>query len=173
MSPRFIASVGVLSALAYVGSFLLLAIPNVTLSIMLVFFAGFYLGVRGGLLVGFIGSILISLLNPYGIVQLPILASQVVSYGLIGALGGVIAPLLAGKETWLYLVWLGLLGIVTALIYQLSVSVVDALVFGPFWARLAASGIFALVTIIGNVIFFVILFPILAKLKKVAIFRTD
>ncbi len=172
MNPRLIAAVGVLSALAYVGSFLLMAIPNVTLSIMLVFFAGYYLGDKGGLLVGIISSLLISLLNPYGIVQLPILLTQVISYAVIGLVGGLVAPLLDRDTNAVYFIWLGVLGVITAVIYQLPVSVVDAFVFGPFWARLAASAAFAVVTVLGNLLFFVILFPILAKLKKVAIFRS-
>jgi hypothetical protein len=65
-----------------------------------------------------------------------------------------------------------ILGILTALIYQAPVSIIDALLFGPFWARLGASAVFTVVTVIGNVLFFMILFPILAKLKKVAIFRS-
>ncbi len=173
MNPRLIAAVGVLAALTYISSFLLLAIPNVTLSILLVFYSGFYLGNRGGILVGVIGSLLISLLNPYGVVQLPILIAQVFSYATIGLAGGLLAPLLTRKSHLPYLIWLGLLGVVTAIIYQLPVSIIDALIFRPFWARLAASAAFSVVTIVGNLLFFVILFPILAKLKKVNIIRTE
>jgi hypothetical protein len=67
--------------------------------------------------------------------------------------------------------WLGLLGLISALLYQVPVSVADALVFQPFWARLGTAIPFALITIVSNIIFFIFLFPVLAKLKELGIFR--
>ncbi len=171
MSAKRVAAVGVFSALAYVGSFVLMSIPNATLSILLIFFAGYYLGVTGGALAGIMSALLISLFNPYGLAMLPILGAQVLAYLIIGALGGLFTNRLGHYDYRTGVVPLSLLGLLTALIYQVPVSVADAWLLGPFWARLAMSGGFALITIVSNILFFVLLFPLLAKLKKVGIFR--
>ena len=170
LSAGSIASIGVFSALAYVGSFVLLAVPNATLSILLVFVAGYFLGFINGSIVGLLSALLISIFNPYGLAMFPILVSQVLGYTITGALGGVFRNRFTNTYHWSHFLGLALLGILTALIYQIPVSVADAWLFGPFWPRLVASGPFALVTVISNVLFFVLLFPVLAKLKKVAIF---
>jgi hypothetical protein len=172
LSARSVAAVGVFSALAYVGSFVLMTIPNATLSILLVFYAGYYLGVGQGMLVGVISAATISLFNPYGLAMLPIFAAQVVGYLLIGALGGLSASRLSVDGWWHHAILLAALGLLTALAYQIPVSLADAWLFGPFWERLTMSAVFALITVVSNILFFVLLFPVLAKLKKVSIFRT-
>lgn len=204
---------GVFAALAYAGSFVLLIFPNVTLSILLVFFAGYLLGVRGGIFVGIVSAILITLFNPYGLAMIPIMVAQVIGYVLIGLLGGLLRKSAIALPNWRYplivaavalvlafllklwfllllipaalallifrqtalvgALWLGLLGLVTALLFQIPVSVVDAWLFQPFWARLATAVPFALITIVSNIIFFIFLFPVLAKLKELAIFQPD
>ncbi len=148
-----------------------MAIPNATLSILLIFFAGYYLGFTGGMLTGMTGALLISLFNPYGLAMLPILVAQVLAYAIIGGLGGLFAGRLSCEHHGSGRLTLALIGLLTALIYQVLVSVADAWLFGPFWARLVMSGGFAVVTIVSNILFFVLLFPLLAKLKKVGIFR--
>jgi uncharacterized membrane protein len=164
------AAAGVFAALAYAGSFLLLAIPNATLSIMLVFYAGYMLGRGNGLFVGVLSSLLITLFNPYGIPMWPLLAAQVGAYAIIGLLGGFFTHVLPLNSKGAYLLVLLLLGLATSLIYQIPVSIADAYLFGPFWERLAMSSGFAAITIVANVIFFLLLFPVLAKLKKLNIF---
>ncbi len=171
MSAKRVAAIGVFAALAYVGSFVLMTIPNATLSILLVFFAGYYLGITGGALTGVVSALLISLFNPYGLAMLPILVAQVFAYMVIGGLGGLFSGRTGFDDYGRSLIPLALLGLLTALIYQVPVSLADAWLFGPFWARLTMSAGFALITIVSNILFFVLLFPLLAKLKKVGIFR--
>lgn len=172
MRPRIVAAIGLYSALAYAGSFVLMAIPNATLGILVVFFGGYSTGILAGCLIGAMSATLISLFNPYGMAMLPILLAQIAGYVCIGALGGLLVNRLEAKASSLYILSLGLLGIATALLFQIPVSIVDAWLFGPFRERLVLSASFALITIVSNLIFFVVLFPILAKLQKVAIFHT-
>lgn len=162
-----------LAALAYSGSFLLLAIPNATLSILIVFFAGWYLRLVAGVLVGAIAALLITIFNPYGLAPLPIVFSQVFGYVLIGATGAMSSRLGRENVTAATRTVLALLAIITALEFQIPVSLVDAWLYQPFWERLALSVPFALVTIGANVLFFVILFPVLANVQKIAMFRVD
>lgn len=171
MNARTVAAVGIFAALAYVGSLALMVIPNATLSILIVFFAGYCTGVVAGSLCGAIAAALISLFNPYGMVMLPLLVSQMLGYVLIGALGGVLRGRLGTGVTVTRILLMILLGVVTALLYQIPVSLTDAWLFGPFLERLVMSISFALVTVTSNVIFFVVLFPVLAKLQKVTMFR--
>lgn len=171
MNARTVAAIGIFAALAYAGSLALMVIPNATLSILIVFFAGYCTGVVAGSLAGAIAAALISLFNPYGMVMLPLLAAQILGYLLIGALGGILRNRLETRDSVLRIFLLILLGVVTALLYHIPVSLTDAWLFGPFFERLMMSLAFVLVTVVSNIIFFVVLFPVLAKLQKVAMFR--
>jgi uncharacterized membrane protein len=173
VTARESAAIGVFAALAYVGSFTLLLIPNATLAIVIIFFAGQLLGRLNGAVTGTIAATLISLFNPYGLPLLPILAAQVLGYAAIGWLGGVCASIAAERPNPIRVLVLIGLGVVTALVYQIPVSVADAWLFGPFWARLAMSAVFGAITVITNAVFFVVLLPALAKLQKLGIFRND
>lgn len=170
MTAKTVAAIGIFAALAYAGSMVLMVIPNATLSILVVFFAGYCIGRMAGLLAGVISSALISLFNPYGMVALPLLGAQVTGYALIGFTGGIMRTRLEPRSSAAYFTLLGAMGTVTALMYQLPVSIVDAWLFGPFRERLIVSASFALITIVSNLLFFMIFFPILAKLQKVVIF---
>lgn len=170
MTARAVAAIGIFAALAFAGSFILMAVPNATLSILVVFFAGYCLGRSAGLMTGVIASALISLLNPYGMVVLPLLSAQIIGYTLIGFTGGLMRKRLEPRPSAVYFMVLGALGAVTALMYQIPVSIVDAWLFGPFRERLFVSFSFALITIVTNLLFFVVFFPILAKLQKVVMF---
>lgn len=170
MTAKTVAAVGIFAASAYAGSMVLMVIPNATLSILVVFYAGFCIGRFAGLLTGIICSALISLFNPFGMVALPLLGAQVTGYALIGFTGGLMQTRLQPRSSTLYFILLGALGVVTALMYQIPVSLVDAWLFGPFQERLIMSASFALITVVFNLLFFLVFFPILAKLQKVIIF---
>ncbi len=172
MSSRTVAAIGIFAALAYSGSFVLMVLPNATLSLLIIFFSGYCIGVVPGAASGAIAAALISLFNPYGIAALPLLLSQILGYILIGGLGGILRDRLNLKSRPVYFALLGLLGIVTALLYHIPVSIVDAWLYGPFRERLIMSASFVFITVVSNIIFFVIFFPILAKLQKVTIFRS-
>lgn len=170
MTTRAVAGIGIFTALAYAGSFVLMAIPNATLSILIVFFAGYCIGRFSGLVTGILSSVLISLFNPYGMVVVPLLLAQLAGYSLIGFSGGALAGKLEPRSSIVYAATLGTLGVTTALLYHVPVSIVDAWLFGPFQERLAVSLSFVLATVVSNLIFFVVFFPILAKLQKVVNF---
>ncbi len=170
MTAKTVAAIGIFAALAYAGSLFLMVIPNATLSILVVFFSGYCIGQFAGLLTGLVSSALISLFNPFGMVALPLLGAQLSGYALVGLTGGLMRTRLEPRASIMYFILLGALGATTALMYQIPVSIVDAWLFGPFRERLIMSASFALITVISNLLFFVIFFPILAKLQKVIIF---
>jgi len=171
VTAKTVAAIGIFAALAYAGSMVLMVIPNATLSILVVFFAGYCIGRFAGLLAGMISSALISLFNPFGMVALPLLGAQMAGYGLIGFTGGIVRTYLEPRSSISYYILLGTLGAAMALMYQIPVSIVDAWLFGPFQERLIMSASFALITVVSNLLFFMIFFPILAKLQKVVIFQ--
>lgn len=170
MTTRTVAGIGIFTALAYAGSFVLMVIPNATLSILIVFFAGYCIGRLGGFVTGVVSSALISLFNPYGMVVLPLLLAQLSGYSLVGLLGGAFAHRLEPRTSLVCVAVLGSLGVTTALLYHVPVSIVDAWLFGPFRERLIVSLSFVMVTVLSNLVFFVVFFPILAKLQKVVNF---
>lgn len=173
MTTRTVAAIGIFAAIAYAGSFVLIVLPNATLSILIVFFAGYCIGKLGGTLTGLISAALISLFNPYGMAVLPLLLAQLTGYSFIGVLGGTMSQKLEPRSAVVYFAVLGLFGVLTALMYHIPVSIVDAWLFGPFRERLVVSFTFVLVTVLSNLIFFVVFFPILAKLQKVVNFSSS
>src|SRR3990172_12571296 len=88
-----IAIVGIFSAMAFAGAYLLIAIHNVEIFTATIFLSGVLFGKRTGALVGAIASALFAIFNPYGISPLPLFIVQVLSRALMGYAGGVIAPL--------------------------------------------------------------------------------
>src|SRR5690606_15336859 len=101
-------------------------LPNVTLSILIVFYAGFYLESLAGMAVGVIAALIISLFNPYGLAPPPVLAAQVLGYALVGLLGAWSRRLVDAESRAVRYLWLVLMGIVSALVYIAPVSVADA-----------------------------------------------
>jgi LytS/YehU family sensor histidine kinase len=93
-----VAQVGIFSALAFVGAYLFIAIPNVEIITAIIFVAGVYLGPRKGLLVGLVGQSLYSTLNPYGMSPPPLFIAQVLNRMLLGYVGGCFPPFLKSQR---------------------------------------------------------------------------
>lgn len=83
-----VAQVGLFSALAFVGGYLFIAVPNVEIITAVIFVAGVYLGPKKGLLVGLLGQSLYSTLNPHGVSPPPLFIAQVLNRMLLGYVGG-------------------------------------------------------------------------------------
>ncbi len=162
---RFIARAAVLCALAYVSALVSVYIPNVSLIYVVVFASGALLGFSGGLAVGGIGMFLWTVFNPYGMAPVPTAISQVVGMMLVGLVGALVSrsPLISRTSSrgfWVF----GLLGLMAGILYQLCVSLMQAVLYGPFWPALASNIGFALLTIASNIIIFAVCYPLVVKL---------
>lgn len=132
---RFILTT-TLSALAAALGFVLMEIPNVELISFTVFVSGLLLGPRGGFTVGVIGEGLYSALNPFasGLAIPPLFLAQILTFGLIGWLGGLFH---AGWQKVPGPVY-GVLGSLFALFYSVITALAMVYVSGiaqtGFWA---------------------------------------
>jgi len=137
-SLRSLIMTALFAALAAALGFALVEIPNVELITFTVFIGGVLLGVHSGLLVGLIGEGLFSGLNPLGsgLAIPPLFLAQLIGFGLVGVVGGLIGQRLARLPFWL----IGLIGALLTLVYELLAALATVLVFGVgeqgFWAYL-------------------------------------
>jgi uncharacterized membrane protein len=166
------ALAAIFAALCYVTMLPLVGFYNVFLTLFICFTAGVLLGAGWGFLTGIIGMFLCSYFNPLGAALPPIMLAQMIGAGFSGWLGGIVVKRLPMQRySVIHFALMGAMGFVTALVYHLLVDVVDAWLWGPFWARLQLGLISSLVTIVSNVVIFVILFPMLKVLKGVVQYR--
>ena len=87
--PFLVTRIALFSALVYVLSYGTSYFPNVNPVLFIVFSAGFLWGAVPGILVGVIGMGLWTMLNPFGVAPLPIMAAQVMGAGLSGVVGAI------------------------------------------------------------------------------------
>ncbi|UCD16667.1 MAG: ECF transporter S component [Candidatus Zixiibacteriota bacterium] len=164
---KLLARVAVFSALVFASCYAAVFLPNVNPCFFVVFTAGFLWGVWPGMTVGVVGFFLWSVFNPYGPVVLPLLVSQLVGISFSGIIGAVAArimiPLRWGYRASTTLIFSGL---ICGLLYHLVVDVVDALIYQPFWPRLAGGAVFSLITVGSNAIIFPLFYTALAFLKE-------
>jgi uncharacterized membrane protein len=162
----------IFAALCYVTMLPLVGFYNVFLTLFICFTAGVLLGAGWGFLTGVIGMFLCSYFNPLGAALPPIMLAQMIGAGVSGLLGGVVGKRIpTGDYSFAHFALMGAMGFVTALMYHLIVDVVDAWLWRPFWVRLQLGLISSLVTIVSNVVIFIVLLPILKVLRGVVQYR--
>jgi len=119
-----------LVALTVAVSRALAGVPNVELVTLVVFLAGYLLGIRLGVGIGAVVAVGHSLFNPLGPAPPPLLAAQIIGFGLVGAAGGIVGPALAGmRHRVLVAAAAGLTGGVLTLIYQTLTGVASFYTF--------------------------------------------
>jgi uncharacterized membrane protein len=160
---KIITRVAIFAALVFIFSYFTVILANVNLAFFIVFSAGMLWGIWPGVAVGVIGFFFWSNFNPYGPAPLPILLSQLIGLSFSALIGFTARKLMTSQARNIRIIIVMIIsGILCGLIYQLSVSVVDAWVFQPFWPRLISGLFFSLITIISNGIIFPVLYPVLA-----------
>ena len=83
-----------LAALCASIGYALATVPNIELISTAVFVCGAHLGVRRGAVIGLLAEGIYAGVNPNGISPPPLYAAQVLGFGLVGAGGGVMRPVL-------------------------------------------------------------------------------
>ena len=162
----------IFAALCYVAMLPMVGFYNVFLTLFICFAAGTLLGAGWGFLTGMIGMFLCSYFNPLGASLPPIMLAQMLGAGFSGWLGGVAGKrFVADPHSPTRFALIGGLGFVTALVYHILVDLADAWLWGPFWARLQIGLVSSLVTIVSNIVIFMVLSPVLKVLKGVVRYR--
>ncbi len=153
-------------ALGVALGFVLNRIPNVELVTSTVFLSGYLLGIGKGLAVGVITEVVYSVLNPYGMAALPLLAAQVVSMGVTGLAGGWFGAKRSGERGFLA-VKCGLVGFSCTLFFD-ALTTLSFVPINHFSAKqLAASiligGWFYAAHLVSNSAIFAVLLPALIR----------
>ena len=176
--PSFrVALLSTFAALSVVIGFMLVFIPNIELFTLMIFLSGFILGKRDGAVVGLMSSFIFVFFNPYGISPLPLFAYQLAHYSLVGILGGLSHGYLNKKEFFkpeedLYLfpviLMFAILGAIITFTYDILSTLIGALsIFGTietFWATYLIGLPFTIVHLIGNILGFIFILPLLIQL---------
>lgn len=147
---------GLFSALATALTQALAAIPNLELTSLTLFLSGAFLGPASGALVGLLTSLGNSWVNPLGPSPPPLLFAQILAYGGLGALGGILAENLEGfgRSRWAAVglgATLGFQALVQVGISQLSGLSVRALWITGAW--------YIAVHAVSNAVLFAVLGP--------------
>jgi hypothetical protein len=161
-NARLIARIALFSALIYVLSWGLTAIPNIKPTFFIIFSAGYLWGLVPGLLVGSIGMGIWTWFNPFGPAPLPVAVAQVAGAMLCGLVGflfrGIIDP---DKLQWHSYLYLMAAGVICTLVFFIPVSATDAWLFQPFRERFITGLLFSTSSLFSNIIIFPLLFRVL------------
>lgn len=165
-SSSKIAKMGIFVALAIALNLALLGVPNVELILFVVFSSGCLLGVTEGGVVGSLAMFIYSVFNPYGMSPPPILVAQVISTGLIGISGGIVARLgWLSQAKIVNFLMIGVVGLILTFVYDLLTNLAVAYMAGQLLPVLIAGVFLSLVHIISNTIIFTVLSPVIYKVK--------
>jgi hypothetical protein len=176
---RLISYNGVFIALVLAMGYALAYIPNFELVTMLIFLSGYYLGIKNGLLIGFLGEFLFSALNPMGsgLIFPPMLIAQVLAMGIVGLTGGIIGKTMSKKEFKKgYIAVFGGAGLILTLIYDMFVSLAYPLSAGfdihQTIAMLLSGVLFSALHLVTNFIVFTTILPLICiRLNRSGIFN--
>lgn len=166
-----IAIVGVFSALAFAGAYLLLPLHNIEIFTTIIFVSGYLFGEKVGTLVGVIASALFAILNPFGISPLPLLLVQMASRGFVGYVGGRFGKMnLAERGRPYRLFAFGLAGLVLTWIYIILALLSGIFTSGFSIEQLKVSFVFGIVSYsilsVGNILIFALVLPFVTDALK-------
>ena len=146
-------------------------IPNLELVIFSAFLGGVALGPKRGLIVAVIGEAIFSTLNPIGSgLGYPILLFfQVVSIGIGGGIGGLLAPFIRSiRQPIAQAFVLGVIGFTITLLYDaltaLSFPLSSGMVEGTLWGTIVTGLVFFIMHMPSNTILFALFGPIMIRL---------
>jgi len=151
-------------SLAVALGFAFVHVPNVELISLVIFFSGYFLGSRRGLLIGLLSMSLFTTLNPMGIPMVPVAMAQICSMAAIGLAGGIFRTWVSRTFAWLRL---AIAGLACTLFYDLITNVAMALSLGlisKLLSVLAAGLAFCILHIVSNLIVFAAVGPFLSMI---------
>ncbi len=158
---------GLFVALGLSLGFLLLHIPNLEMITATIFIAGYLMGTKEGIIVGFLTEALYSLFNPLGAAAPPLLIAQVISMCFAGYLGGILGSRKHPTNSTHY-IQLGLAGFLSTSIFAILTTLSFVLLMGLSFRELVGSFIaglgFYAMHIISNILIFISIVPLLLKM---------
>jgi hypothetical protein len=152
-------------ALAVAMGYIFLAVPNVEMISATVFIAGAVSGPLYGALIGGAAELLFSLFNPMGTAAPPLLVAQVLSFVVIGLIGGCVG-LPRRAALWRKTIVYGICGFALTLLYDVLTTLSFSLfIAGDDLAKIVAifttGALFYITHMLVNTIIFSTIVPIL------------
>ncbi|MCX8204700.1 MAG: hypothetical protein N3H31_03525 [Candidatus Nezhaarchaeota archaeon] len=167
MESRRVASIAMMTALATALAYATAWLPNVTLMDVVVFIAGWTMGIPAGATVGCLSWLIYGTLNPYGFNPIVWISTTTCEalYGIAGGLARKIVSIEgcggAARET---MIVLGGLGLMTTFAYDLATNLAFSIAFNvPFPIALAMGAPFAVVHELSNFVLFASAAPIVLR----------
>ncbi|WP_223703516.1 ECF transporter S component [Sutcliffiella deserti] len=158
MSTKKIALLGVLIALCVVGRLAFASIPNVQPVTAIIIICSFWMGPITGLILAAGSTVATNMVLGSGTWTI----SQIIAWSIIGILSGVIGKWFKKTPVIILGIYAGICGLIFGFIMSLERLVIGKL----FWPYYLAGLPFDINHAIGNMVFFIILFPVLSRLLK-------
>jgi hypothetical protein len=165
---RWVAVTAIMSALALVGNYVLVAIPNIELGSGVLFVTAYLFGMQMGFWCVLVVSIIYASFNPWGPFIPTIWVAQIV-----GWLFMVIAGYLMRRQGS-YAIWtrysileISIVGAVVTLFFDLVTTLGYAIWFGiPYFVAVIAGVVFIIMHVVSNAIIFPAIVPKLDRILK-------
>ncbi len=148
----------ILAALAIVGRYVFVFIPNVQPVTAIIIISGVLLGPGAAIILAILVTFLSNMLLGMGIWTV----WQIISWGIIGVISGLLGKIF--HKIPLYL--LVLFGVFSGYLYGFVISLTTYQVTGKFWPYYILGLPFDTYHAVGNAVFIVLLYPIFTYLLK-------
>lgn len=162
---RWISIASMMSALAIIGSYALVGIPNVELGSTVLFITSYLFGYLMGIWCTLIMAVVFGSINPWGGLIPQIWITQVLGWLYITAAGGIMGKHLphVSQKTWSRRD-VGFVGGTTTLFYDLFTNLGYAWAFSiPYWAALVSGMAFMVLHVVTNSLIFAAAVPNLVE----------
>ena len=173
MNSKNLAVIITLTALAVGTNYTLISLPNVKLMDFICFIGGFLFGSLAGALIGILSWLVYGVLNPYGFV-LQVWIATIVSEAIYGVAGGFLRKAninFSGKSLG-QIVFLGNIGFLLTLIYDVITNIVYAHVIGQnLLVAMAIGAPYTLLHEVSNAFLFGFCFtPLVSSFRVVGVY---
>ncbi len=159
--------IALFAALIYVLSLASATLPGITPAYFIAWLAGFLWGSLAGFTTGALGMALWTFLNPYGPALPPVALAQIIGMGGCGLVGTISRMWLRDQHPPIAQAGgMGLTALLASVVFFVPVVVVDAWFHQPFWPRIVAGSTFTLIPTGANVILFVLLLPVVWRVRR-------
>lgn len=160
---RWVSITAIMTALALVGNYALVAVPNIELGSTVLFVTAYIFGAQMAIWSTLIMSLLFGIVNPWGGFIPQIWASQVIGWFYIVAIGSIIGRRGTNGKRLEPRKWeLAITGAFVTFIFEQVTNLGYSVTFGvPFFLAVTAAIPFTLIHIISNAVIFSQVVPML------------
>ncbi|MFW9768485.1 MAG: ECF transporter S component [Candidatus Thorarchaeota archaeon] len=160
---RWVSITAIMTALALVGNYALVAVPNLELGSSMLFLTAYIFGAHMAIWSTLIMSLLFGIINPWGAFIPQIWMSQVVGWFYIVATGSIMGRVRPSGERLEPKKWeLAIAGAFVTFIFEQVTNIGYSVTFGvPFYIAITAAIPFTLLHIVSNTIIFSQVVPML------------